>query len=284
MKFLMKPHQYSRTMQAWSMTSEQWTGMFMNPPVIADKSRAPLAIYGTMSLAPELDAESGLPRCTGANVDSLYALQLDYDSGISIEKFRERYAQYRWSLYTSYSHGYKGDGDRFRVVMPLASPMPCAVLRSQRVRKNLTTWHFPGADPTFADRGHWQILPCVRAEGAPYVHLQNAGEAFGGEGYWAEYEQWAAEEDAAYARKREAARSRAKTVDKTRLLAELQYELSEIPTGCGVRHSDVKKLLARYVHKGLGDELLGLGNPWPQDPEWNKEWDSLVAWFVRRAE
>lgn len=281
MKFLMKPHQFSRTMQAWIMTSEQWTGMFTNPPVIADKSRAPLAIYGTLTLAPELDAESGLPRCTGANVESLYALQLDYDSGMSIDKFRERYAQYRWSLYTSYSHGYKGDGDRFRVVMPLASPLPCAVLRSQRVRKNLTEWHFPGADPTFSIAGHWQILPCIREAGAPYVHLQNAGDAFGGEEYWAEYVQWAAEEDAAYARKREAARARAKTVDKTALVVRLEEELADLPVGSGVRHESVKRLLARYVHRGLGEELFSISCPWP---DWEKEWTALVAWFVRRAE
>jgi hypothetical protein len=283
MNFLMKTHQYSKTMQTWTMTAAQWTEMLEHPPVIPDKSRAPLAIYGTLAANPELDPETGLPRCLGANVETLYALQLDYDSGMTIERFKERYGKYRWTLYTSHSHGYKGEYPRFRVVLPLKDPLPCNVLRSCRVRKNLATWHFPGADPTFAERGHWQIVPCVREEGAPYIHVRNPGETFGGKEYWEEYARWADEEDAAYARRREAARKRAVTVDKTVLLEELQYEISEIPTGVGVRHSDVKKLLSKYVRKGLGDELLGLGNPWPQDKEWEREWDSLVNWFVHRA-
>jgi len=284
MNFLLKPYQYSKFMQPWTMTPAQWLDMFEHPPVIPDKGRAPLAIYGTLVENPELDPESGFPRCTGTNIDSLYALQLDYDSGMTIEQFSARYARYRWSLYTSHSHGYKGDSPRFRVVMPLKDPLPCAVLRSARVRKNLTTWHFPWADPTFADRGHWQILSCIREPGAPYIHIQNKGEAFGGKEYWEEYARWADQEEASYARKREAAKKRTVTVDKTLLLQELQYELSEIPTGVGVRHSDVKKLLAKYVHKGLCDELLGLGNPWPEDKNWDREWDSLVEWFVHRAQ
>jgi hypothetical protein len=284
MKFLLKPGQYSKFMRECSVTPEQWLERFEHPPVLVDKSRAPLAIYGTLVENPELDPESGLPRCTGANVASLYALQLDYDSGMSIERFRERYGKYRWSLYTSHSHGYKGDSDRFRVVMPLKDPLPCDVLRSGRVKRNLTTWHFPGADPTFADRGHWQILCCKREPDAPYIHIQNPGEPFGGKEYWDEYAAWAAEEDAASARRLEAARKRTVSVDKTLLLQELQYELSEIPTGVGVRHSDVKKLLSRYVRKGLREELLSLGNPWPEDRNWDREWSSLVEWFVSRPE
>ena len=283
MNFLLKPHQYSRVMQPCSVTPAQWLEMFEHPPVIPDKGRAPLAIYGTAVESPELDPESGLPRCTGANVDSLFAIQLDFDSGVTVEGFQERYARYRWSLYTSHSHGYKGDSPRFRVIVPLADPLPCAVLRSRRVRRNLTTWHFPGADPTFAERGHWQILPCIREEGAPYIHIRNQGELFGGKEYWAEYENWAIEEDAAYERKRKASQARAKTVDQATLLEELKYELSEIPVGSGMRHEEVKRLLAKYIHKGVGDALLSLENPWPSDREWDREWSNLVEWFVRKA-
>ena len=283
MKFLMKPHQYSKTMQVWTMTPEQWLEMFEHPPVIQEKGRAPLAIYGTMPASPAIEPESGLPRCTAENVESLFALQLDYDHGMSIDSFAERYSRYRWSLYTSHSHTYKGDSDRFRVVFPLKDPLPCTVLRSSRVRANLSKFHFPLADDTAFVRGHWEVLPCIRETGSPYIHIQNKGEAFGGQEYWDEYARWADEEDAAYARKREAAKKRAKTVDSAVLMQELEYELSELPVGAGVRHEQVKRLLAKYVHKGLGDELLGLGNPWPEDHNWDREWDSLVSWFVSKG-
>ena len=91
------------------ITADAWLEMLKNPPVFTDKDRAPLAIYGTMSSSPEGVEVGGMmrPRCTGANVASIYALQLDYDDGITIRQFSEQYFRYRWTLYTSYSYGYK---------------------------------------------------------------------------------------------------------------------------------------------------------------------------------
>lgn len=282
MRLLLKPHQFSRTMQAVTATGRQWLDLFENPPVIPDKTRAPLAIFGTMVADPELDPDTGLPRCTASNVDSIYALQLDYDSGKSIEGFSREYAAYRWSLYTSHSHGYKGESDRFRVVMPLETPMPMRILRSAKVRRHLMSFHFPGVDKSCFDRGHWQILPCIREPGATYVHLQNPGIKWGGDDYWEDMEKWCVDDERHYLEIQEANRQKERTVDQGKLLEELKYELAEIPVGSGMRHEEVKRLLAKYKHKGIGDALLSLENPWPSDRSWDREWQNLVDWFIRR--
>lgn len=281
MNVLIKPHQFSRIMQPAVITAAQWEDAFEHPQVVPEKSAAPLAIYGTMVASPEPDPQSGLPRCTGGNVDRLWALQLDFDAGITMDTFAYTYEDYSWAMYTSYSYGFK-DGDRFRVILPLKTPMPCRLLANQRVRKNLL-WHFRGTDPSCFSQGHWQIVPCIRAEGAPYVHRKNKGERWGGDDFWEDYARWV-QEDAEEERKRfEAAASRTVNVDRGLLLDGLRAELAEIPVGSGMRHEEVKRLLAKYIHKGVGDALLSLENPWPSDREWDREWSSLVEWFVRKA-
>lgn len=273
MIFLLKPHQYSKHMRPVEVTSEWWKNLVENPPVIKHKDRAPLAIYGTLAQQPELDGESGMPRCTGDNVYSLYAFQLDFDSGLPIEQFCQRYSEYQWTLYTSYSYGYK-PGDRYRICLPLEQPFPCELLQNSRVHKNLV-WNFQGVDVCCFDRGHFQILPCIREHGAPYRYIQNKGRpwSFDLDGYWS----WKREDDAMFAERAARAREMAKEVDVVALIAELENELREVPVGSGVRYAEAKRLLAKYAHKGAGDALLGLECPW-DDKKWQRQWPSLVAW------
>lgn len=275
MKFLLKPNQYSKFMVPVSMFACDWQHMFERPPVIPEKDRAPLAIYGTEIESPEIDPDSGRPRCTGANVDSIYALQLDYDSGVTIDQFREKYFNLRFSLYTSYSYGYK-EGDRFRVCIPLGTPMPCYLLQNRRVKQNLL-WHFPHVDPCCFDRGHWQIQPCVRSNDSPYVHIKNDGIPWGNDEWWGEYARWVKEDQEEFARKKEAAKEKMEEVDTATLLRWLEADLKEIPIGCGQRYAATKRILAKYAHRGLGDILPTLPCPWT-DKKWQKEWGSLTVW------
>lgn len=259
-----------------SIDSGDWLRMLENPPVFTDKDKAPLAIYGTMVTDPELDTDSRRPRCTGANVASIYALQLDYDSGVTIQQFFERYGQYRFTLYTSYSYGYKPN-DRFRVILPLGSPMPCHLLQNRRVKENLL-WHFPNVDKCCMDRGHWQILPCIRSKGAPYLYYQNKeGKLWGGDEFWIEYERWVREDEEELARRSEAAKERMEEVDTATLLKWMENELHDIPVGCGQRYAEVKRILAKYAHKGIGELLPTLPCPWT-DKKWQKNWANLTNW------
>lgn len=258
-----------------SMFSCNWQKMFEHPPVISNKDQAPLAIYGTMVDDPEIDVESGYPRCTGANIQSIYALQLDYDSGVTIEQFRNKYLNMRYSLYTSYSYGFK-PCDRFRVVVPLRDPLPCYLLQNHRVKENIK-WHFPGIDPSAADRGHWQILPAIRSKDAPYVHIKNEGVCWGSADVWAEYERWFHEDQEEFAKRLEEARNKPREIDPEELIQRMLDELNTIPVGQGQRHSAAKRILTKYAHLGIADMLCTVPCPWA-DKKWQREWDSLISW------
>lgn len=266
-----------------SITSEDWIRMLKQPLVFADKTRAPLAIYGTMASDPEPVEVHGMnrPRCTGENVDTIYALQLDFDSGFSIRQFCENYSKYRFTLYTSYSYGFK-EGDRFRVIMPLATPMPCYLLNNKRVRNNLL-WHFPHVDESCMVRGHWQILPCVRSKDAPYLFTQNkVDQLWGGDSFLSEYARWVKEDEAEFARRREEAKANPKEVNIEKLTQKMLDELNLIPVGQGQRHSAAKRILTKYAHRGLADVLCTVPCPWP-DKKWHREWDSLISWVEQNV-
>ena len=174
MNFLLRPYKFSKYCIPGTCTEDSLEYAIANPQIVQDKDHMPLAIYGSLVDSPELDEESGHPRVIGANMLSLDAIQLDYDGGKTMDEFAAEYQGNRWFMYTSYSHGFKGDNQRFRVVMPLASPMPCRLLSSKRVRKNLD-FNFPGCDRSAWDMGHWQLGPCIRSADAPYVYRSNKG-------------------------------------------------------------------------------------------------------------
>lgn len=283
MNLLLKQNQFCKHMTPCSITSEDWLRMLREPPVFPDKAKAPLAIYGTMVSNPEPVKVRGIyrPRCTGDNVESIYALQLDYDNGFSIRQFCDHYAKYRFTLYTSYSYGFKPN-DRFRVVLPLATPMPCYLLNNKRVRNNLL-WHFPNVDESCTVRGHFQILPCIRAKGAPYLFTQNKdGKLWGGDDFWADYDRWVKEDEAEFARRREEAKANPKEVNIDELTQKMLDELNLIPVGQGQRHSACKRILTKYAHLGLADVLCTVPCPWT-DKKWQREWDSLISWVEQNV-
>ena len=224
---------------------------------------------------PELVPPSFRPHCIGENIASISALQLDYDSGMTIDGFCTMYADYGFLLYTSHSYGYK-PGERFRVVMPLATPLDCSLLQNARVKRSLE-FQFPNVDACCFDRGHFQILPCVRSRESPYIHRTNRGRKWGSPEQFAEFARWKAEDDLAFERRKEYARTHRKEVDVNQLLLELEYALKSIPVGSGVRYAKTKSLLATYVHKGLGDAILCVDCPW-DDAKWQRQWPGLVRW------
>ena len=277
MIFLMRPGKFSKFCIPAKCSNADWNHALEHPLIVPDKDHAPLAIYGTLVDSPELDTDSGRPRVIGANVASLFAIQLDFDSGKSIDEFAEEHASLQWSLYTSYSHGFKEGGDRFRVIIPLKSPMPCDLLGCQRVRKSLM-FNFPGTDQSCWDRGHWQIAPCIRSEGAPYRFMKNRGEAWGGDEYWSEYRKMYDEEKKRIEEMNAIKAARAVEVDRDQLVADMLAEFKVVPVGEGVRHDTAKRILAKYAHKGISAELPFVTCPWSDD-EWQKgEWERLVTW------
>ena len=241
------------------------------------KDHSPLAIFGTIVDEPELDSatETGLPRRIGANLKSLYALQLDYDSGLSIDEFINGHKDLQYSLYTSYSHGQR-EHDRFRVVVPLKQELPCELLESRKVRENLM-WHFPGVDESCFHRGHWQLLPLVNTA---YKHLyrwhRNAGSALE-----LDIDGYRKMKEAEEREREERLRKSLENIDdksQERIRAWLVEQLAGLEVGAGTRYVRVKSLLAWAMNNGLGDAVLSIDCPWPTDKKWQKRWGNLVEW------
>lgn len=280
--FLYRPRKYSKIVMEVDLAAWNWPGHLQNPTKWKPaperhgdtvKDSSPLAIFGTLVDDPLIDQETGHPRCIGSNIKSLYAFQLDYDAGKTIEEFKAEHQDLQYSLYTSSSYGIK-PGDRFRVVVPMTREFPCELLESHRVRQNLK-FLWPGCDQTCFHRGHYQLLPVIDGlnANAKYVWYQNQGKPW--EPAIDIYTQWKAEEDAEHARRRLEALKNFKEVDTAQLLVDLAAELREIPVGSGVRYSESIRLLAKYAHKGLGDAVYSLDCPW-DDYKWQRQWPKML--------
>lgn len=171
---LYKPFNGSSYMQPIRVTRDQWNRLIANPMVLNDKKKAPLMIFGSMAEYVELDNESGKPRCTGANIDELYALQVDVDNGTTMEAFERDFHRYSYQLWTTYSWHNGKEGDRYRAVFPLKEPIKVRWL--VKPVKDILINLFDMADQSCFDRGHWQCLPCVGGRDKPYRYVQHQGE------------------------------------------------------------------------------------------------------------
>lgn len=274
MRFLVKPNQYSKTMRYLEAPQGWWGATLVNPPVFPNKGKCPLAIFGTPVPSPEHDMDSGHMRCIGANVQSIYALALDYDNGISIEQFKDEYRDRQYSLYSSYSYGVK-PGDRFRVIVPLDKPLPCELLTCKRVKQNLLfNWH--GVDECCFDRGHWQILPARNPDGI-YTFYKNKGERWDFDLDF--YRKWKAQEDAEREQRMKEIAAHKDDQTQERIKNWLVAQLDELECGAGTRYARVKSLLAWSMNNGLGDAVLSIPCPW-EEAKWQKRWPNLLEWAV----
>lgn len=173
MQFLLKPNQYSTVMAVRTITAKQWSNLIEHPLIMANKDEAPLAIWGSLTEYVTIDPAYKLPRCTAENLLSIWALQIDVDNGCTIQEFERDYHRYSYQLYTSYSYGFK-EGHRFRVIFPLKEKLYTEHL--VRPVKQILTDMFDMVDSSCFDRCHWQILPCVRSNDAPYEYRRHDGE------------------------------------------------------------------------------------------------------------
>ncbi len=172
-KMLLKPHQYSTYMRYAAITTDGWNRLISNPPVIPNKDEAPLLIWGKMQPMVEIDPVSQKPRCIADNVGIMYCIQADIDNGCKIEEFVRDFHRYSFQLYTTTGYGIK-EGDRFRVIFPLAEPIMCEWL--VKPVKDRLKWFFSMCDSSCFDQAHWQIIPCILSKNAPYRFMQHEGE------------------------------------------------------------------------------------------------------------
>lgn len=263
MRFLLKPHQYSTWMRYSTITPEAWNHLIANPLVRADKDSAPLSIWGKMSERLDIDPAYNQPRCTAENVAELLALQIDVDNGCRIDEFVKCYHRYSFQMYTSYSYGFK-QGDRFRAVFPLKEPINTQWLVPP-VKDNLIKL-FDMCDISCFDRAHWQILPCVRSNDAPYKFLQHDGErlSFANENFKQMAEEY---KDEAHWRK-EIRKADFTTTPHGGALKKAQQILNEAVEGS--RNRTMYSVL-RWLHDKVQideSEVYELTPPYDCDDEW----------------
>lgn len=175
MDILIRKHFYDKSLWHWCPSSENWLRLIKKPFVCVNKEEAPLGIYGTLVDNPAINPLTLQPQYIGANIASLYFLQLDYDSSISIDEWVADNKNLSYVLYTSHSHGYKGDHDRFRVILPLDKPLDCDMLDYYFKKAMINEF---GCDPSCFDRGHCQLVPVIRDANSPYRWAYNKGTKY----------------------------------------------------------------------------------------------------------
>jgi hypothetical protein len=82
--------------------------------------------------ADQLDDNTGFLPNTGQpvplrrkiNLVQVDALVLDYDGGMTLEEAKQRFAEYDYLAYTSYNHLKDGETHKFRMIIPIAVPIP----------------------------------------------------------------------------------------------------------------------------------------------------------------
>lgn len=174
---LIKPFFMTDAMKASVVTEEKLIDRIKNPIVKDNKEYAPLYVFGTPNF-PYLPAE-GDPDSARAcydNIKDYEAIVLDFDAGRTVDSFIEDFKdKFKFFLYTSYNHGYKPT-PRFRVIIPLLNPIPMHMLDGGGYR-HIMEGMFPDIDGTSFDRGHFQVIPCVRQKNEPnyryYINQSN---------------------------------------------------------------------------------------------------------------
>lgn len=121
------------------------------------------------------------------NVLTVTMLILDYDGGLSLEAAKERFRDFEYVAYTSFSHHAEPGQDRFRVVFPLISPIPASGLYSAFDSLiHGSAWHelqealqeFAGpCDPVSFRCNQFYYLPLVNEARKPVAQVwSNAGK------------------------------------------------------------------------------------------------------------
>lgn len=162
---------YSDFMQQGTIDTATLVNMVKHPAIYPAKDNVPVALYGRMITQPALN-DHGQARPLGMNIESIVYYQLDFDDGYySIDKFVNEYKdKFAFILYTSYSYGYKGINDRFRVIIPLDEPLYCKDMGTYFKKAMDGVFH---CDPSCHDRAHMQCIPAIRNPDAPYRYYIN---------------------------------------------------------------------------------------------------------------
>lgn len=133
-------------------------------PLSVPKSQCML--FKCLSLLPTSNG-----RRTQENYDKVLALELDFDSNVSIKEFEEKYSKFEYYLYTTSSHS--KHNNKFRVIVPLAFSVSFKVY-SDKIMKECLTIFWEGIDSSCFANFH--NMPNKPQNGEEYYYKINTGE------------------------------------------------------------------------------------------------------------
>lgn len=105
------------------------------------------------------------------NYDKVLALELDFDSNVSIKEFEQKYKQFQFYLYTTSSHS--KNNNKFRVIVPLKFEVSFRVY-SDKIMKECLTIFWEGIDSSCFANFH--NMPNKPQNGEEYYYKINTGE------------------------------------------------------------------------------------------------------------
>jgi len=143
----------------------------IKPNVYSDKNEIPLIFaYNFKNSTANKD-----------NAVSIKYLILDFEKSISISEFIEKYNQFNFYLYTSFSHKIKDTSDRFRVILPLDREYTIEEYSDYSTKVKIEKQHcilskyFEGVDKSCFGIGFGQKAP---GDNGLYSYHINEGKLF----------------------------------------------------------------------------------------------------------
>ena len=102
--------------------------------------------------------EAGEYTGNGDNMEYCYALMVDYDDGVKIDDFIDKFPTMKYLLYTSFRSC--DELNKFRVIIPLAKPLDNKYMKSP-VNKNILLEMFDGCDKSTINVFRKQKIPAL---------------------------------------------------------------------------------------------------------------------------
>lgn len=127
MKVIITKDQFSRKItkdnNQFNLSFKDIARMVKKPQITTTKNDAPYMFPF------EMNYDNGRSYTKQENAVSYTMLVFDSDSGYTISEFKERFKDYSYVLYTSFSH--KAEHHKFRAMLPIEEPVDLKTLRSR---------------------------------------------------------------------------------------------------------------------------------------------------------
>ncbi|WP_335919462.1 hypothetical protein [Shewanella algae] len=162
----------------WSGTLEQLSKtVFANHIITEDKNTVPAFVPNTFIY----DYPNQSIKREASSMDKQYCLHLDYDTGLTIEQWLEKYGHLEHLIWTSYSNDPVSGIQKFHVLVPLSEPVNGEQYNNARqwIQDYFDYSEKYRVDKTCLYRTHVSYFPSTSKDRAQYARvIYGAGKAF----------------------------------------------------------------------------------------------------------